>query len=129
MRKNVFVKVAATSFIIFMNGVALSSDDSVAAGKNVYEEECADCHTISGKNKKGPSLVGMFGRKAGTSPGYENNSDAVKNSGITWNSDTLDQYIAAPKKTIPGTKMKYDGLTDSKARADLISFINSLKMN
>jgi cytochrome c len=97
------------------------------AGKRVYEDECAECHTTNGKTKKGPSLLGMFGRKAGAAPGYEDNSPEMKASGITWSEDTLDKYLTMPRKFLPGVKMKYEGLPDAKARTDLIAFIATLK--
>ncbi len=104
---------------------ALAGDTAV--GKRVYEEECMECHSINGRNKKGPTLVGALGRKAGTVKDYEGNSDAMKASNIVWNEDALNKYLAAPKKLVPGTKMKYDGLADAKSRMDVIAFISTLK--
>lgn len=98
-----------------------------AAGKVVYEEECSECHSIEGKNKKGPTLSGVFGRKAGTVADYAEYSDSMKSSGIVWAEDKLDQYLTMPRKFVPGAKMKYEGLADAKARADLIAFITTLK--
>jgi cytochrome c len=99
----------------------------VTAGKQVYEEECSECHSIQGKNKKGPTLTAVFGRKAGTVADYAEYSDGMKASGITWSEATLDQYLTMPRKFVPGAKMKYEGLADAKARADLIAFITTLK--
>lgn len=96
-------------------------------GADTFAEECGDCHSASGKNKKGPSLIGLIGRQAGSVSEYSGYSDAMKQSGITWTPDKVDAYIAQPKKVIVGGKMKYDGLSDAKARADVISFILSLK--
>jgi cytochrome c len=104
----------------------LAAGDPVA-GKQVYEEECSECHSIQGKNKKGPTLTGVFGRKAGTVADYPEYSDGMKNSGIVWAEDKLDQYLTMPRKFVPGAKMKYEGLADAKARADLIAFITTLK--
>ena len=98
-----------------------------AAGKQVFEEECSECHSIQGKNKKGPTLTGVFGRKAGTVADYAEYSDGMNNSGIVWAEDKLDQYLTMPRKFVPGAKMKYEGLADAKARADLIAFISTLK--
>jgi cytochrome c len=98
-----------------------------AAGKQVFEEECSECHSIQGKNKKGPTLTAVFGRKAGTVADYAEYSDGMKASGITWSEATLDQYLTMPRKFVPGAKMKYEGLADAKARADLIAFITTLK--
>lgn len=96
-------------------------------GADTFAEECGDCHSASGKNKKGPSLMGLNGRQAGSLTDYAGYSDAMKQSGITWTPEKIDAYIAQPKKVVSGGKMKYDGLSDSKARADVIAYVLSLK--
>ena len=94
-------------------------------GADVFDEECAECHSIKeGKNKKGPSLFSVVGRNAGTVAEY-NYSDALKAGGFAWNNDKIDAYITHPKAAVPGGKMKYDGLNDAKSRADLIEFLSS----
>jgi len=81
---------------------AHAATDSAA----LFQEQCSDCHTLTqGKNKRGPSLAGIVGRRAGTLPGY-NYSDAMRASGVTWTPQRLAQYLAAPKTDIPGTKMR-----------------------
>lgn len=95
------------------------------AGSDVYDSECADCHSLhAGKNKKGPSLAGVIGRSAGTVAGY-NYSDALARSGLVWTPDKLAAYIAAPRKLVPGGKMKYDDGGDITAQdiADLLAFL------
>lgn len=99
-----------------------------AKGKNVFAEECGDCHSpLPGKDKKGPSLVGVNGRRAASVSGFAGYSDAMKASDITWTPEKIDAYLAAPKKIVPGGKMKYDGLADAAARADVIAYVLSLK--
>ena len=96
-------------------------------GASVFDEECAECHSVkAGKNKKGPSLYAVVGRPAGSIPDF-NYSDAMKASGITWSADRLSDYIAAPRKTVPGGKMKYDGLDSDQARADLVAYLTTLR--
>src|SRR5437773_4622565 len=74
------------------------------AGEAVFKKNCFICHTVeAGKNKVGPSLNGIVGRKAGTIPGFSYTS-ANKNSGVTWDEATLDTYITDPRKFIPGTR-------------------------
>lgn len=95
-------------------------------GGSVFDEECSDCHSLkAGKNKKGPSLFAVVGRPAGNIADYSY-SDALKASSITWTKDRLDQYLQAPKKLVPGGKMKFDGLPNAQSRADLIAFLDSL---
>ncbi|MEY4591994.1 MAG: hypothetical protein RIR18_889 [Pseudomonadota bacterium] len=97
-------------------------------GADVFADECGDCHsTIAGKNKKGPALTGVIGRKAGTVADFTGYSDSMTSSGITWSAEKIDTYITAPKKTVSGGKMKYEGLDDPRSRSDVIAFIMSLK--
>jgi cytochrome c len=103
--------------------VPASAAGDAASGADVYNTECADCHSLkAGKNKKGSSFVGLIGRTAGSVPGAKY-SDAMKASKIVWTPERIDAYIAHPKQVVPGGSMKYDGLDDAKARADVIAFL------
>ena len=97
------------------------------AGADVFKSECAECHTVKeGRNKKGPSLFGIVGRKSGSLPDY-NYSDALKNIGWTWTPEQLHTYLSQPaKQANPGTKMKYDGLDNAKDLDDLLSYLATL---
>jgi cytochrome c len=96
------------------------ADSDPAKGEQIYHR-CQGCHSID-RNRIGPMHKGLFGRKAGTVPGF-NYSDAMKNSGIVWNEQTLDQFLQAPRKLVPGTKMTYAGVPDPQDRADLIAYL------
>ena len=91
---------------------ALAQD--AAAGKTSFNK-CLACHAIGegAKNKVGPELNGLDGRKSGTAEGYSY-SDANKNSGITWNKAQFLEYIKDPKAKIPGTKMAFAGIKNEK---------------
>ena len=92
-------------------------------GADLFAENCSECHSLKeGKNKKGPSLFAGIGRKAATVPDFQY-SEPLKASGIVWTAETLDPYLALPKKVVPGGRMKFDGMPDPKARADLIAFL------
>lgn len=98
------------------------------AGKDVFKSECAECHSIKeGRNKKGPSLFGVVGRKAASLPDYEY-SDALRGqTAWTWTPEQLHAYLSQPaKRANPGTKMKYDGLPDQKQLDDLITYLGTL---
>ncbi len=93
-----------------------------AKGKEVFAQ-CAICHSLkAGENKIGPSLHGIFGRKAGTEAGFAY-SDAIKKSGITWDAATLAKYIADPQAVVPGNKMPFPGLKDPAQVQDLLAYL------
>jgi cytochrome c len=96
----------------------------VAAGKTSFNK-CLACHAIGegAKNKVGPVLNGLDGRKSGTAPDYSY-SDANKNSGITWNEAEFKDYIKDPKAKIPGTKMTFPGVKNENEVNDLWAFIS-----
>ena len=101
---------------------AARADGDPARGEKRFEE-CATCHTLErGVNNVGPSLFGLFGRKAGDVADYRY-SPALKKSGITWTSQTLDTFIADPQKEVPGNRMPFAGMPDAGDRADLIAYL------
>ena len=86
---------------------------------------CKICHSLAaGENRVGPSLHGLFGRKAGTQSGYDY-SPAMRQSGVTWTADTLARYLADPNTFIPGDKMAFPGIKDAAALADLIAYLQA----
>lgn len=95
-----------------------------AAGEKDFAV-CRACHQIgpNAKNAVGPELNGLIGRKAGTAPGY-NYSAANKNSGITWDADTLTPYLENPQGVVKGTKMIFAGIKDPQKVKDVIAFLS-----
>ena len=103
------------------SSTALAQD--VAAGKTSFNK-CLACHAVGegAKNKVGPELNGIDGRKSGTAPDF-NYSDANKNSGITWSKAEFLEYIRDPKGKIPGTKMIFAGIKNEQEANDLWAFL------
>ena len=97
------------------------------AGKTSFNK-CLACHAVGegAKNKVGPVLNGLDGRKSGTVEGYSY-SDANKNSGITWNEASFKEYIQAPAAKVPGTKMAFAGIKNEKEIADLWAYLKQYK--
>ena len=88
--------------------------------------QCAACHsTERGDHGIGPSLAGLFGRRAGTVAGFEF-SQAMKDSGLTWNQAGLDRYLIDPRGVVPGTTMAYNGVKDAAQRQALINYLKTL---
>jgi cytochrome c len=97
----------------------------VAAGEQSFKK-CLACHAIGegAKNKVGPELNGLDGRKSGSVAGY-NYSDANKKSGLTWDEATFKDYIKDPRAKIPGTKMIFPGIKNEKEAGDLWAYLKS----
>ena len=108
---------------------ALGAHTTVAAepGQTNFNNRCRTCHSVrEGDNRLGPSLHGIFGKKAGSSSGYPNYSQALRNSGVVWNEETLDKFIANPDSLIPGNNMKpYPGITDAEERKEIVAYLKA----
>lgn len=90
-------------------------------GEQIYTR-CAACHAIE-SNRTGPQHCGLFGRRAGTAPGYDTYSAAMRHSQIVWDERSLDVFLQAPMQAVPGTAMGYAGVKDPQERADLIAWL------
>ena len=106
-------------------GVANAQD--LAAGEQSFRK-CLACHSVGpdAKNKVGPVLNGLDGRKSGTIEGYSY-SDANKKASITWNKDSFADYIKNPMAKVPGTKMAFAGIKNEKEIASLWAYLNQFK--
>ena len=112
------------TLLTFATDTAMAAD--VEAGKVAFKK-CALCHTTEpGKNKIGPSLFGVVGRKSGSVDNFSY-SEAMKNFDHTWDDETLDTYLADPRTVVPGTKMIFPGIKDKTERDDVIAYLETLK--
>jgi len=116
-------KLTLSALVIIASSAAVPAAlaQDAAAGKSSFNK-CLACHAIGedAKNKVGPQLNGLNGRKSGTAPDY---TDANKNSGITWNEAEFKDYIKDPKAKIPGTKMAFAGIKNEKEASDLWAYL------
>jgi cytochrome c len=115
--------LASTGLLAFgLVGAGASSPapSEIAAGQEIYER-CGACHSLE-RDRVGPRHCGLFGRRAGSVQGFAY-SDAMRNSGIVWNRQTLDTFLADPLGTVPGTFMTYAGVQNPKERAQLLAFL------
>jgi cytochrome c2 len=101
---------------------AAYADGDATRGEQRFAD-CAACHSVQpGVNNVGPSLAGLFGRKAGELPDFRY-SAAMRKSGIAWTPQALETFIADPQAAVPANRMPYAGLPDAAARADLIAYL------
>ncbi|MGJ0395463.1 MAG: cytochrome P460 family protein [Methylocystis sp.] len=108
---------------------ATMNQGHAAQGKAAFEENCGGCHSaVTGEGGTGPSLFGVFGRKAGSLAGYQY-SAAMMNSNVVWSRETLEKHLADTRNFIPGNRMAkfFPGLDDATARSDIISYLETLK--
>lgn len=105
-------------------GPAAAADadaSTLARGEQLYGR-CLACHSVE-QHRTGPAHCGLFGRKAGTAPGFDQYSPAMKQSGITWNEASLAKFLADPMGSVPGTTMTYLGIADAGERAALVAWL------
>ena len=108
--------------IILIFSIANTAD--AENGKKVFKK-CVACHSLQeGKNKIGPSLYNLLGRKAGSVDGYKY-SKAMKNSDVVWDEESLDKFLTKPRKFIKKTKMSFRGIKKKSLRDDIISYLKN----
>jgi glucose/arabinose dehydrogenase/cytochrome c2 len=118
---------------VFSATMAMAQNTSAAdaeRGNQFFQTSCALCHSDSlgpGNTvviKQGPTLIGVMGRNAGTSPHFSF-TQALKDSGLVWNAETLDHYLTDPTTAVPGTTMSVT-VSDATDRADVIAYLATL---
>jgi|GEM_PF-317530 len=113
-----YISVAAC---LFFASPSFAGD--AGAGEKVFKK-CKSCHVVDAeKHKTGPHLVNLFGRTAGSAEGFKKYSKAIQESGIVWDEQTIDAFLAAPKKYLKGTKMAFAGLKKEEDRANVIAYL------
>jgi cytochrome c len=108
---------------------ASDATGDAAQGKELFEASgCPACHGVTKEDnaKVGPNLVGVVGRKAGTTQSLLGPSENMKKYGVTWSAETLDEFLVNPSAKVPGTAMA-GILTDPQQRADVIAYLATLK--
>lgn len=123
MRRLLLAAVFAAATLSVVPALAADAE----AGGRVFRSQCGACHTVeAGKNRVGPSLFGIVGRKSGEVEGFKY-SAANKAANMTWDAETLDKYLIAPREVIKGTTMAFVGVKNPTQRADLIAYLETLK--
>jgi len=135
MRDNSFVRTPCQSALVaivmialgaWVTGVASAAAGDVERGRKEFMK-CVMCHSAEpGVHKTGPSLAGVFGRRAGTAGGFGRYSDALKNADVTWNEQNLDAFLSNPRGFIPGSRMTMRGLQAKREREDIVAYLKTL---
>ena len=117
------MKGLAVAGVVVVASASGAWAQDLAAGENSFKK-CLPCHSVGAdaKNKVGPVLNGLEGRKSGTIEGY-NYTEANKNSGITWGEDVFREYIKDPRGKIPGTKMVFAGIKNDGEISNLWAYL------
>jgi len=110
------------ALLLLAPGPAAAAD--IAAGQAEFNK-CKICHTVEsgGRKAAGPNLHGVFGRKAGTADKFTY-SQAMKNSGIVWDDETLAKYLHSPRELVPGGNMAFPGIKDDAQIANLLAYLH-----
>ena len=112
--------IAAMALLAGMSAAQAGGD--AAHGEKLFAD-CAACHALDRSAEGvGPSLYGVFNRKAGELADYRY-SPALRRSGITWSVQTLDTFIADPQAAVPANRMPYAGMSNAGDRTDLIAYL------
>ena len=122
--RNMGWSLGVTTLALLLGSGAARADGDAAKGEKVFGK-CKTCHEIAtAKNKVGPTLQGVIGRKAGTVDGFKY-SEAMTGSGVTWDAVTIAAYVAKPKEFIAGNKMAFVGLKKEDEIEDLAAYIQA----
>ena len=111
------------AFAALLGAPLPAAAQDAAAGERAFRTRCATCHSLEpGQNRAGPSLAGVIGRKAGSVEGTRY-SQGLRDFGITWDAQSLDGFLADPRKAVPGTSMTVR-LADAAQRAAIIAYLS-----
>lgn len=118
------MKFTTTLLLTLIFSASAQAEGDAEAGAKIFPRLCGGCHQVgeSARPGFGPQLNGIIGRAAGTSANYVY-SDAMKNSGITWDRATLRAYLEDPKGVVPGTRMIFWGLSDEEKLENLLAYL------
>ena len=120
--------LTASVCIAIASGAIAGEGDScdTERGRRAFVK-CLACHTAKpgAAHLSGPNLWGIMGQPAGSVPGYTY-SDAVAKSGVVWDADSLNEYLANPGGFLPGTRMAMAPVRDPEERAGLACYLSTL---
>lgn len=119
-----------TGICLLLSISTLWADGDPERGERAFSK-CSACHSIENpRTRMGPHLMGVVGRPAGSVADY-NYSQAMKDAGaggLVWNNEKLHAFLSSPKKTVPGTSMRFFGLWSDSEIDDLIAYLKTVPL-
>lgn len=118
----------AAAFLVIAPGVGSArAEGDAAAGEKLFRQ-CKACHAVeAGKNRVGPSLFGIFGKKAGSAEEFKGYSEGLKAAGFAWDDARLDVYLTNPKAMFADSKMVFAGISEAADRGHIVAYLKTLK--
>jgi cytochrome c2 len=97
------------------------------SGEILFATNCSGCHKVGDgtSHRIGPDLWGVVGRPVATAPSFVGYSPGLKSLGGRWSEERLDDFLAHPQQTVPGTAMEFPGLPDADARRQIVDYLKS----
>jgi cytochrome c len=124
------IRIAVASLAVCLSMFAAGSvraEGDAAQGEKLFRQ-CKSCHaTEAGKNRVGPSLFGVVGRKAGSAEEFKGYSEGLKAAGFSWDDAKLDAYLTNPKAVIADSKMAFAGIAEAADREHVVAYLKTLK--
>lgn len=114
------IRVALAGVLALCAAAPAGAAPDALRGEQIYTR-CLACHALA-YDRVGPRHCGLFGRMAGSVPGFEY-SAAMKDSKFSWDEKTLERFLAKPLAMVPGSTMTYDGVPTLQERMDLIAYL------
>ena len=120
-----FLRTAGIALLLCAPLPAVAAD--LARGERLFGSRCASCHSVgpAARSAFGPQLNGLYGRRAGSAPDYRY-SPAMAKSAIVWNDKTLAAFLDSPGDVVPGTKMRFWGMSNEGQVRDLLAYLRSI---
>jgi len=121
--------IGAVVLLLTLETQTIAAEGNATRGQLVFRA-CAACHSLQpNQNMTGPSLAGVWNRKAGSLESFTRYSSSLKHASIVWDEKTLDEWIKDPQHFIPGNEMTFPGIKDAQTRADLLAFLKEATIN
>jgi cytochrome c len=121
------MKCVSFPLLLLLLQACTPSGTDAATGARVFKQ-CASCHQVGANARAGfgPQLNRLAGRRAGSTPDFVY-SEAMTASGIVWDDRTLAAYLRDPGKLVPGTKMRFWGISDENEVKALLAYLRTFQ--